>query len=89
MNKSITDGTIIDVRTNNDYLQGHVENSINLPLENISKVETIISNKDKELYIYCNLGIRSKEAVNYLLKLGYTNVYDVGRTRNIKIKLVE
>lgn len=68
---------IIDVRTISEYASGHIENAMNIPLDKIGTIEDTISDKNKKIIVYCRSGNRSKEAVEQLLKLGYTNVYDM------------
>lgn len=34
--------------------------------------------KDASLIIYCRTGVRSKQASDKLVALGYTNIYDMG-----------
>ncbi len=82
----ITNAIIIDVRTSEEYKEGHLENSINIPLDNI---ETIDIEKSESIYIYCRSGTRSKEAYNKLKELGYMNVYDLGGILNKNIELVK
>jgi rhodanese-related sulfurtransferase len=50
-----------------------------LPLNSIEeKVVELIPDKDTKLFVYCRSGNRSKTASELLIKLGYTNVYDMG-----------
>ncbi len=70
---------IIDVRTKGEYESGHVENSINIPLDVITATVTEqFPNKNEKLYVYCRSGNRSAQAAKLLVKAGYTNVYDFG-----------
>lgn len=70
---------IIDVRTANEYKTKHIKKAIHIGFGEIgSKIETVIPNKDEEIMIYCTAGVRSKKAVRVLLKMGYTNVVDIG-----------
>ena len=71
----IEDGaTIIDVRTVEEYNTGHIVNAINIPLDEIT---TIDIPKDNTLIIYCASGIRSTKAINELINLGYTSLYNL------------
>lgn len=73
------DVTIVDVRTKEEYDEGHIPDAILLPVENIGKdPPKELPDKDAVLLIYCRSGRRSKDAANELLKLGYKNVYDFG-----------
>lgn len=73
---------IIDVRTTEEYNEGHVKNAISLPNEEIvfgsEKVATILPNKDQMLFVYCRSGKRAAEASTKLVNMGYTNVYSFG-----------
>ena len=69
-------GEIIDVRSKEEYNENHIEESINVPENEIGKnFENIIKNKDKQIVLYCTSGFRSMKAYNKLKDLGYTNVY--------------
>lgn len=70
---------IVDVRTNEEYMDKHIEGASNLPLDNIA---TITLDKDKEIIVYCRSGKRSKEAANKLINMGYQKVYDLGSINN-------
>ncbi len=73
------DCQIIDVRTKEEYDEGHIVDAINIPNE-VIREEAVEKLKDKDqlLLIYCHSGRRSKEAANKLVELGYSNVYDFG-----------
>lgn len=61
---------LIDVRDKEELNLGKIENSIHIPLEEISyNLDSI--DKNKKIYIYCKTGKRSNEAVEQLSKLGY------------------
>lgn len=69
---------LIDVRSPQEYNEGHLDNSILLPeYEIIKKIEGIIPNKNAKIILYCSSGTRSKKAQDELEKLGYKNVYNV------------
>ena len=53
---------------------GHIKDAINIPLDNISKIEY---DKDTKIILYCASGIRSTEAAKKLSDLGYTNIYNL------------
>ncbi len=75
--KNEQDITIIDVRTIAEYASGHIKNAINIPLDRITDIEDNIKDKTRKIIVYCRSGARSKEAADKLLKIGYTNVYDM------------
>lgn len=73
------DVTIVDVRTLQEYREGHVPEAVNIPNEEIGESEPeLLSDKDAVLLIYCRSGRRSREAAEKLVKLGYSRVYDFG-----------
>lgn len=74
---------IIDVRTKEEYNEGHIKNAINIPYDVIDK-EIDIS-KDKVIFVYCKSGNRSSKAYSTLKNLGY-NVYDLGAYSNIDLE---
>lgn len=64
------DTILIDVREKEELNLGKIENSIHIPLEEISyNLDSI--DKNKKIYIYCKTGKRSEEAVEQLNKLEY------------------
>ena len=65
---------VIDVRTLDEYNTGHIKDSINIPVENISSIEY---DKDTVIIVYCASGMRSSNAAKTLIDLGYTNVYNL------------
>lgn len=69
---------LIDVRTKEEYDDGHILGSSNLPLQEISSVTHRYPDKHSPLYIYCRSGARSKRACQYLVKNGYDQVVDLG-----------
>ena len=70
---------IVDVRTEEEYAQGHIPGAVNIPNESITdtKPEQLPDQKQK-LLVYCRSGNRSKQASEKLAALGYSNVYEFG-----------
>lgn len=69
---------LLDVRTPGEYAGGKIANSINLSVEKVdSEVESIIGDKNKTIYVYCLSGSRSAQAVNIMIRKGYSKVYNV------------
>ena len=77
MMKEEKDYVILDVRTKEEYYDNHIDNAINIPLDEIEK-STVLKDKEQTIFVYCQSGRRSKEASEKLANLGYTNVYDIG-----------
>lgn len=71
--------TIIDVRTPEEYAEGHLEGAINLDLNSGQFEEEIPTLDPEETYgIYCRSGNRSAQATALLLNAGFANVVDLG-----------
>lgn len=75
---NIPGAVLLDVRTPQEYREGHIPGSKNLPLQTIDKVDSIVENKDTVLYVYCHSGARSRQATAMLQHMGYTNVQNIG-----------
>ena len=69
---------LLDVRTPQEYREGHIPESKNVPLQTLDKVRSVVENKDAELFVYCYSGARSKQATAMLQHMGYTNVRNIG-----------
>tara|TARA_B100001093_G_scaffold374780_1_gene359754 strand:- start:467 stop:844 length:378 start_codon:yes stop_codon:yes gene_type:complete len=65
---------ILDVREKHEYIQVHIENSILIPLSEISadRVKQINPQK-KTIIIHCAAGVRSKKAANILHSQNYNS----------------
>ena len=74
-----TNYIILDVRTSEEYAEGHIEDAINIPNETIGSNEIEeLPDKSQLIMIYCRSGNRSKQAADKLVKLGYTNNVEFG-----------
>ena len=76
--KNTTGAVLLDVRTPQEYSEGHIPGSKNVPLQTIDKVRTVVENKDTELFVYCYSGARSRQATAALGQMGYTKVNNIG-----------
>ena len=73
------DYVILDVRTEEEYDEGHIEGAVLIPdFEITSKAEGILTDKNQLILVYCRSGRRSKLAAEALVSLGYTNVKEFG-----------
>lgn len=61
---------IIDVRTPEEYRQGHIQGSLNIPLQNLPGKLNDLRKKDKTIITVCRSGARSGTAVGILKKAG-------------------
>ena len=70
---------ILDTRTQEEYDQGHIPGAVLLPYDEVlQKAETILTDKNQLILVYCRSGRRSKLASEDLIKLGYTNIKEFG-----------
>lgn len=82
------EAVLLDVRTADEYRQGHIEGSLNLPLQNIETVKNTIYDTDKPIYVHCLSGARSAQAASVLKSMGYTNVTNIGGINAYRGKVV-
>ena len=69
---------LIDVRTNEDYQTGHLQESICIPLQDISNNPfSVCVSKDTPLILYCQKGYKSALAELALIDAGYRRVYTI------------
>ena len=70
---------ILDVRTQEEYDEGHVPGAILIPNTEIeNRAEEELPDKAQLILVYCRSGRRSKLAAQILADLGYTNVKEFG-----------
>lgn len=86
--KQEAEAVLLDVRTEEEYEQGHIENSINVPLHMIKNAKKYIKTDAVPIYVYCLSGARSSQAVAALKKMGYTNVINIGGINRYRGKIV-
>ena len=74
-----TDYIILDVRTEEEFSEGHIDGAILIPdYEIADKAEKILTDKDQLILVYCRSGRRSKLAADSLATMGYTNIKEFG-----------
>ena len=63
--------TLVDVRSPQEYREGHLEGSINIPLYNLERnCEELLKDKNNTIILVCQSGARSKKALKTLEKYG-------------------
>ena len=72
---------IVDVRTADEYRQGHIPGVNLVPLNDLGRRYKEIP-QDREVYVICRSGSRSAEAVIWLLKKGYDQVFNISGGMN-------
>ena len=74
-----TEYIILDVRTAEEYSEKHIPGAINIANESIGTEDIPeLPDKDQLILVYCRSGNRSKQASEKLVKLGYTNIVEIG-----------
>ena len=77
---------LVDVRTVDEYNEGHIAGAVVLPLDEIDSdsAKDKIGDKNQVIIVYCRSGKRSAEALKKLNSLGYQKVFDLGAMSNWK-----
>ncbi|MDD3315169.1 MAG: rhodanese-like domain-containing protein, partial [Syntrophaceticus sp.] len=69
---------LVDVRTQEEYDEKHIDGAILIPNETITDTEPEqLSDKDAEILVYCKSGNRSNQAAEKLADMGFSNVYNI------------
>ncbi|HHU95841.1 MAG TPA: FAD-dependent oxidoreductase [Petrimonas sp.] len=67
---------VIDVRTNEEYQAGHIEQSLHIPVDELRERLSEVP-KGKTLYIYCKIGLRGYVATRILMQHGFEAIYNL------------
>ena len=77
------DYLILDVRSPEEFAEGHIPNAINIPNESIGgAAPKELPDKNQKIFVYCRSGARSVQASEKLAGLGYTNIVEMGGINN-------
>lgn len=69
------EAVVIDVRTPEEFIQGHIQGAENINLNNVLFAEKVsVLNKDANYIINCQSGGRSARATSLMYELGFKNV---------------
>ncbi|MCK5889653.1 MAG: rhodanese-like domain-containing protein [Methylococcales bacterium] len=72
------DTIVVDVRDLHEYIQGHIEDSRNLPLSKFSeRIESLEEFKNQAIIVVCQTGTRSISACKTLTKANFNNVFNM------------
>ena len=75
--KNNEDYLIIDVRSAEEYAEGHIESAKLIPVSELGDRLDELPD-DKPIIVYCRSGGRSRSAASILIENGFGNVYDMG-----------
>lgn len=74
---------MVDVRTPEEYADSRIGDAINIAVEDIGEeLPEGLPDLDAKIMVYCRSGVRSKNAAEKLLGLGYKNIIDIGGIRD-------
>ncbi|MDH3342162.1 MAG: rhodanese-like domain-containing protein [Gammaproteobacteria bacterium] len=74
----LTDGAqLIDVRSTMEFNQGALNGAINLPITSIQH-NTDVIDQSRPVLLYCRSGQRSGMVKQFLISLGFEDVYNIG-----------
>ena len=76
--KNDKDAKLVDVRSPQEYKEGHLPSSINLPLYKIEEqYKKVFPDENTAIIVYCQSGNRSNKAIEILESKGYKNLYNI------------
>lgn len=75
------DGVIVDVRARENFVRGHIKNSINVPFTQFRSFAKYVPDNGAPLFVYCENGWTSRRAVRRLHRMGYSAI-DCGGIRD-------
>ena len=67
---------IVDVRTNEEFIAGHLPKSVNIPFNEIDRLPSIAKDKNQPIFLYCRSGRRSGIAEEAIRQQGYLYIYN-------------
>ena len=76
--KNTKGAVLVDVRTPDEYRQGYIPESKNVPLQQFTAIDSVVEDKSTPLFVYCHSGARSRRAATAFERMGYVNVKNIG-----------
>ena len=76
--EGVAGAVLLDVRTPQEYREGHIPESKNVPLQALEGVKQVVTKMDTPVFVYCYSEGRSRQAAKLLAQMGYTNIKDIG-----------
>ena len=75
---SVPGVVILDVRTPQEFAEGHIEGAVNIPVESADFIDQVAQLDPSVTYgVYCRSGNRSQPAVDGMASVGVTGVYEL------------
>lgn len=76
---------LIDVRTPSEFQYDHLKGAVNIPYNKIAEdIKYFVPDKEKTIVVYCQSGKRSDIALKRLKEMGYKNVINAGKFKDLK-----
>lgn len=83
-----TNTVIIDVRTTDEFQQGHIDDALHIEYNDIdANITTNIPDINTPIVVYCRSGKRAEIAKTILTNLGYTKVVNAGGYSQLEKKI--
>jgi len=79
---------ILDVRTKGEYASGHINGSVNIPVEQLANNLNKLKDKKRIIITCCASGMRSASAKGILTSNGFSTVHNGGAWQSLNRKLV-
>jgi len=78
ISKSDHKPVLLDVRTQSEYNDGHIQDAINIPHDQILKEPQLVSAyKDSQMVVFCRSGVRAGKVIEMLEGLGFKEIIDI------------
>ncbi|MGI8636493.1 MAG: rhodanese-like domain-containing protein [Segetibacter sp.] len=84
MKDNLEKGTIIDVRTPEEFAGEHFPGAVNIPLDQVAQKIDELKEMKKPILAYCRSGNRSGMAVSIMKQQGITNAINAGGLDDLK-----
>ena len=85
-----SDIIIVDVRTFEEFAEGHIPDAVCIPVESIQNIPPKeLGDKKQTVLVYCRSGRRSKIAAQKLAEMGYENILEFGGIITWKYEIVK
>ena len=69
---------LLDVRTQSEYNDGHIQDAINIPHDQLLKDPQLLSAyKDSQMVVFCRSGVRAGKVIEMLEGLGFKEIIDI------------
>lgn len=91
---TMSTGTLIDVRTPEEYAEGHLNGAINVDFNSPTFADDVAGfDKEGNYTLYCRSGNRSAQAIAQMERMGFTNLTNAGgyeeASKNLGIEIVK